>query len=89
MEVTREQNLLLMVAATADSAVPIPRDETNDNTYAMAWTDGGRRDVFINKRKLKNVGGWAFLLLCGRGQKFVSSSSLGPDSTNNIAEYFR
>ena len=43
--------------------------------------------MFINKRKLNNVGGWAFLLLCGRGQKFVSSSSLGPDSTNNIAEF--
>ena len=49
-EVTREQNLLLRVAATVDSAVPIPREDTNDNTYAMAWTDGGCRDVFINGR---------------------------------------
>ena len=86
-EVTREQNLLLRATATADFAVPIPRESPDDNTYAMAWTDGGRRDVLINNRKLKDVGGWAFLLLCGRGQRFVSSSSLGPNSTNNIAEF--
>ena len=53
----------------------------------MAWTDGGCRDVVIKNQKLIDVGGWAFLLLCGRGERFVSSCSLGPDSTNNIAEF--
>ena len=65
-----------------------------ENNYAMAWTDGGRRDVKFReatKRKgttvLKDVGGWAFLLLCGRGHKFVASGCLGPNSTNNIGEF--
>ena len=75
---------------TSDSGfapVPIYQKVVVDNTYAMAWTDGGRRDITIKKQRLNNVGGWAFLLFCGRGQKFLSSCSLGPDSTNNIAEF--
>ena len=69
-----------------------------ENRYAMAWTDGGRRDVNMTtqlspRRKetktLKNVSGWAFLLLCGRGQKYIASGCLGENSTNNIAELKR
>ena len=67
--------------------MPKPRAIPVGNSYAMAWTNGGRRDVTIKKQTLSNAGGWAFLLLCGRGEKFVSSCSLGPDSTNNIAEF--
>ena len=70
-------------------------DPPLDNDYAMAWTDGGRRNITTStitngRRKhtnLKDVGGWAFMLLCGRGQKYVGSSSLGPNSTNNIGEF--
>ena len=86
-ELTREHNAQLPPRSPVSPVVPVPRAANEDNTYAMAWTDGGRRDVFIRKQKLSNVGGWAYLLLCGRGEKYVSSSSLGPDSTNNIAEF--
>ena len=85
MEVTCVQNIQLATVVTAP--VPIYQKVVVDNTYAMAWTDGGRRDITIKKQRLNNVGGWAFLLFCGRGQKFLSSCSLGPDSTNNIAEF--
>ena len=84
-EVTREENILLGTTATAAPAMHIPQETPEDNTYAMAWTDGGCADV--SRRSLSAVGGWAFLLLCGRGQKYVSSSSLGPKSTNNIGEF--
>ncbi len=85
----RAQNVLSLTAVPDPSTrdLPILQEVAVDNTYAMAWTDGGRRDVRITKQQLNNVGGWAFLLLCGRGQKFVSSCSLGLDSTNNIAEF--
>jgi len=88
-EVTRAHNASLSTAAPAPSTtdLPIPHEVPVVNTYAMAWTDGGCRDVTVGKKKLSNVGGWAFLLLCGRGEKLVSSCSLGPDSTNNIAEF--
>ena len=36
---------------------------------------------------LEAVAGWAYLLLLGRGEKYVASASLGPNSTNNIAEF--
>ena len=67
-----------------------------DNNYAMAWTDGGRRDVYVttqlstNRKEsklLKDVGGWAFLLLCGRGEKYIASGCVGGNSTNNIGEF--
>ena len=76
------------------------KDDSGDNdavnSYAMAWTDGGRRNVSQTiqttpkrkeTRQLKDVGGWAFLLLCGRGHKYVASGCLGEKSTNNIAEF--
>ncbi len=50
------------------------------NTNAMAWTDGGCSKTQQCKRLV-------FLLFCGRGEKLVSSCFLGPDSTNNIAEF--
>jgi Reverse transcriptase-like len=86
IEVTRGNNIQVTVVP-APPTTKIPRKIPEDNTYAMSWTDGGRRNVTIGGQKLSNVGGWAYLLLCGRGQKYVSSSSLGPDSTNNIAEF--
>ena len=33
------------------------------------------------------MGGWAYLLLNGCGEKHVASSALGPNSTSNIAEF--
>ncbi len=85
MEATYVRNIQPATAVTAP-AVPIHQKVVVDNTYAMAWTDGGRRDITIKKQRLNNVGGWAFLFF-GRGQKFLSSCSLGPDSTNNITEF--
>ena len=38
-------------------------------------------------KTLKNDGGWAFQLLCSRGEKYVGSASLDPGSTNNIGEF--
>ena len=58
----------------------------------VGHTDGGRRDVVLKSKgsraqTLKDVGGWAFQLLCSRGEKYVGSASLGPGSTNNIGEF--
>ena len=36
---------------------------------------------------LKDVGGWAFQLLCSHGERLVGSASLGPNSKNNISEF--
>jgi len=85
MELTRASNIQLTVPVV--SVEHMPREVSEDNTYAMAWTDGGCRNVNTQRKKLQAVGGWAYLLLCGRGQKYVSSCSLGPSSTNNIAEF--
>jgi ribonuclease HI len=62
------------------------------SSYGLGHTDGGRRDVVLKSKgsraqTLKDVGGWAFQLLCSRGEKYVGSASLGPGSTNNIGEF--
>ena len=60
------------------------------SSYGLGHTDGGRRDVVLKSseaKTLKDVEGWAFQLLCSRGEKYVGSASLGPGSTNNIGEF--
>ena len=72
---------------TAPPVVPVPT-----SSYGLGHTDGGRRDITVKTKgskakPLKDVGGWAFQLLCSRGERYVGSSSLGPNSTNNIGEF--
>ena len=69
-----------------------PVDPLRLSSYGLGHTDGGRRDVVLKSKgsgakTLKDVGGWAFQILCSRGEKYVGSASLGPGSTNNIGEY--
>ena len=51
-EVTRAHNASLPTAAPAPSTtdLPIPQEVPVVNTYAMAWTDGGCRDVTVGKK---------------------------------------
>ena len=60
--------------------------------YGCGHTDGGRRNITVQVKRgktlhLKDVGGWAFQLLCSHGERYVASASLGPNSTNNKGEF--
>ena len=46
-------------------------------SYEPGHTDGGRRDVVLKPKgsgakTLKDVGGWAFQLLCSRGENMLA-----------------
>jgi len=55
------------------------------HTYGSGHTDGGCRDV--PRLRLKSVGGWAYILMHSIGELWKASCSLGPQSSNNVAEF--
>ena len=80
-------------ATAPPSTQPATQPKTTPSRYGRGHTDGGRRNIWAktgrsNKMQLlKDVGGWAFQLLCSHGERLVGSASLGPNSTNNIGEF--
>jgi len=55
------------------------------HVYGLGHTDGGCRNV--PNLRLKDVGGWAFILMHSKGELWKASCSLGPHSSNNVAEF--
>jgi len=89
-EARMQGKLLCMVCFRRDAS---PRNTEADliprtlplHVYGLGHTDGGCRNV--PNLRLKDVEGWAFILMHSKGELWKASCSLGPHSSNNVAEF--